>query len=89
MQGQLTALVKQDDAPPLKKTPPRFKQLKHMIGNTPLLAIRFALNRAEIATALVGISSVEQVEAAVQAAAAGPLPGDVVERIVQTTVGTA
>ena len=24
-----------------RRTPPRFKQLKHMIGNTPLLAIHF------------------------------------------------
>jgi cysteine synthase len=38
------SLIKQVDlasvATPIKKTPPRFKQLKHMIGNTPLLAIR-------------------------------------------------
>jgi len=31
----------------LEQTPVRFKQLKHMIGNTPLLAIRFAFRGAE------------------------------------------
>lgn len=31
----------------LRKTPPRFKQLKHMIGNTPLLAIRFLFRGKE------------------------------------------
>jgi len=31
----------------LKKAPARFKQLKHMIGNTPLLAIRFAFRGTE------------------------------------------
>ena len=30
-----------------RKTPERFKQLKHMIGNTPLLAIRFAFRGRE------------------------------------------
>jgi L-galactose dehydrogenase/L-glyceraldehyde 3-phosphate reductase len=46
------------------------------------LGIRFALSKREVATALVGISSVEQVEYAARAAEAGPLPADVVERIV-------
>ena len=31
----------------IEKTPARFKQLKHMIGNTPLLAIRFAFRGTE------------------------------------------
>src|SRR4029453_2390162 len=31
----------------MEKTPARFKQLKHMIGNTPLLAIRFAFRGTE------------------------------------------
>jgi cysteine synthase len=31
----------------VRKTPARFKQLKHMIGNTPLLAIRFSLRGIE------------------------------------------
>ena len=30
-----------------RRTPARFKQLKHMIGNTPLLAIRFAFRGRE------------------------------------------
>jgi cysteine synthase A len=32
---------------PIQKTPARFKQLKHLIGNTPLLAIRFAFRGTE------------------------------------------
>jgi len=32
---------------PVSKTPSRFKDLKHMIGNTPLLAIRFAFRGYE------------------------------------------
>jgi aryl-alcohol dehydrogenase-like predicted oxidoreductase len=47
------------------------------------MAIRFALSRPGIATALVGISSVDQVEFAARAADAGPLPADVVDRIVR------
>jgi cysteine synthase A len=31
----------------IRKTPARFRQLKHMIGNTPLLAIRFSFRGAE------------------------------------------
>ncbi len=31
----------------IRKTPSRFKQLKHMIGNTPLLAIRFSFRGKE------------------------------------------
>jgi aryl-alcohol dehydrogenase-like predicted oxidoreductase len=50
------------------------------------LAIRFALSKPGIASALVGISSVEQVEDAVRAAGAGPLPDELVQRIVRTTV---
>lgn len=45
MQNEITALNHIERLPPApcatKRTPTRFKQLKHMIGNTPLLAIRF------------------------------------------------
>jgi aryl-alcohol dehydrogenase-like predicted oxidoreductase len=51
------------------------------------LAIRFALSRPGIATALVGISSVEQVEVAVRAAEQGPLHAEVIHRIVHETTG--
>src|SRR4026209_349660 len=51
MQTQITSLSKRLDHDallfPIKKTPARFKQLKHMIGNTPLLAIRFAFRGTE------------------------------------------
>ena len=44
-------------------------------------AIRFALSRPEISTALVGISSPEQLEHAVESANRGPLPPDILTRI--------
>ena len=51
MQTQITTLSKQIDSKqgptPIEKTPARFRQLKHMIGNTPLLAIRFAFRGNE------------------------------------------
>jgi len=51
MQSQITSPIKPIDPDPasipIKKTPARFKQLKHMIGNTPLLAIRFAFRGKE------------------------------------------
>jgi aryl-alcohol dehydrogenase-like predicted oxidoreductase len=45
------------------------------------VAIRFALSRPEISTALVGISSPEQLEHAVESANRGPLPADTLARI--------
>ena len=51
MQNQIALLSKilnYDQAPvPTTQTPARFKKLKHMIGNTPLLAIRFAFRGIE------------------------------------------
>jgi cysteine synthase A len=51
MQSQITTLIKHIDPDevllPIEKAPTRFKQLKHMIGNTPLLAIRFAFRGKE------------------------------------------
>jgi aryl-alcohol dehydrogenase-like predicted oxidoreductase len=44
-------------------------------------AIRFVLSRPEVSTALVGISSPEQLEHAVESANRGPLPADVLARI--------
>ncbi len=44
LNAKLSAL---NDALPASKTPTRFKQLKHMIGNTPLLAIRFLFRGRE------------------------------------------
>ena len=50
MQDQITTLIKRIDPLPqasTRNTPTRFKQLKHMIGNTPLLAIRFVFKGKE------------------------------------------
>jgi cysteine synthase A len=51
MPNNITTIIKRIDysnpGPAALKTPPRFKDLKHMIGNTPLLAIRFAFRGQE------------------------------------------
>ena len=51
MENKITTLVKPIGRLPqaisTSKTPARFQQLKHMIGNTPLLAIRFAFRGQE------------------------------------------
>ena len=51
MQNRIISLSKRVDydtlSVPTQKTPTRFKQLKHMIGNTPLLAIRFIFRGRE------------------------------------------
>jgi cysteine synthase A len=51
MQREITTLIRPIDPEaasiPIEKTTTRFKQLKHMIGNTPLLAIRFAFRGKE------------------------------------------
>jgi aryl-alcohol dehydrogenase-like predicted oxidoreductase len=44
-------------------------------------AIRFAIAGPGVSTALVGISSLEQLEQAIAAAERGPLPADVIERL--------
>jgi aryl-alcohol dehydrogenase-like predicted oxidoreductase len=51
------------------------------------LGVRFALSRPEMSCALVGVSDQAQLEEAVQAAEAGPLPPDAVERIVEIARG--
>ena len=51
MQTKITTLIRQPEyitkPTSTAATPPRFKHLKHMIGNTPLLAIRFAYRGKE------------------------------------------
>jgi cysteine synthase A len=51
MENNITTLIRHSEHLPAAnltaKTPARFKQLKHMIGNTPLLAIRFAFRGEE------------------------------------------
>ncbi len=52
-----------------------------IVENLVEAAIRFALSNPELSTALVGISSLDQLEAAARYAGRGPLPGDVLARI--------
>jgi cysteine synthase len=49
MQNQITTIQQIDPLPRsnVRKIPTRFAQLRHMIGNTPLLAIRFAFRGRE------------------------------------------
>ena len=46
-------------------------------------ALRFAMSKAEVSTALVGISTMAQLEEAIEAANKGPLPAEVFERLRQ------
>jgi len=46
-------------------------------------AIRFAIAKPQVSTALVGLSNMEQLEQAVAAAERGPLPAEAVERLHQ------
>ncbi|MCC7263014.1 MAG: aldo/keto reductase [Candidatus Latescibacteria bacterium] len=52
-------------------------------------ALRFALGKAGISSVLVGVSSLEQLEAAAQAEAKGPLPAAAVARFDQVWQGLA
>jgi aryl-alcohol dehydrogenase-like predicted oxidoreductase len=55
-------------------------------ASLPELAVRFALSKPGIASTLVGFSSLEQIDEAARAAEGGPLPDDVVRRIVAEAV---
>jgi L-galactose dehydrogenase/L-glyceraldehyde 3-phosphate reductase len=47
------------------------------------VAIRFVLSKPEVSTTLVGISSMEQLEAALAATEKGPLPAEAMERLTE------
>ena len=51
------------------------------------LAIRFAITRPEIGTALIGTASVEQLELAIAATGKGPLPPETLARIAAVQAG--
>lgn len=61
----------------------RFKFLvaEGYVGSLVEAAIRFAISKPEVATALVGISDMAQLEQAARCAAAGPLPVPALDRI--------
>jgi aryl-alcohol dehydrogenase-like predicted oxidoreductase len=52
-----------------------------IVDNLVEAAIRFAISKAEISTALVGLSSLEQLEWAARCADRGPLPAEVLARL--------
>jgi aryl-alcohol dehydrogenase-like predicted oxidoreductase len=59
------------------------------VGNLVEAAIRFALSKPEISTALVGTSNLEQLEHAVTAANRGPLPAAALDRLQSHLPGLA
>jgi len=54
---------------------------KGMVSNLVEAAVRFAVSKPGVSTALMGISSLDQLEKAVQYVERGPLPADVLENI--------
>ena len=59
----------------------RFLVQDGYVKNLVEAAIRFAMSKPEISTALVGLSSLEQLEQAVACAEIGPLPDDALNRL--------
>ncbi|NWF53410.1 MAG: aldo/keto reductase [Syntrophaceae bacterium] len=52
-----------------------------VVNNLVEAAVRFAVSNANVSTALLGISSLEQLEEAVKYVERGPLPGEILARI--------
>jgi aryl-alcohol dehydrogenase-like predicted oxidoreductase len=75
----IQGVVYDDDAQHAERLRPIAEELGISL---PELGVRFALSRPEVACALVGVSDGAQLEEAAAAASAGPLPPDVVDRIV-------
>ena len=63
----------------------RARALDFLLGldarTLPEAAVRFAISHPDVSTAIVGFSSTEQLEAAVDAVGRGLLPGAVSERL--------
>jgi aryl-alcohol dehydrogenase-like predicted oxidoreductase len=64
----------------------RSKRFKFLVddgytGDPVESAIRFVISKAEIATAMIGISSMDQLERAVDCTNKGPLPADALKRL--------
>jgi L-galactose dehydrogenase/L-glyceraldehyde 3-phosphate reductase len=61
----------------------RFEGLRKegIVKTLPEAALRFALSKPELSVAMIGISSPEQLEAAVTAVNRGPLPAEVLSRL--------
>jgi len=57
--------------------------LEGYVDNLIEAAIRFAIGKAEVATVLIGISAIEQLEQAVAYSAKGPLPAEALGRLRQ------
>ena len=56
---------------------------KGVVRNLVEAAVRFVVSKPGVSTALIGISSIDQLEKAVQYVERGPLPGDALEHIHQ------
>lgn len=59
----------------------RFLAQEGQVGSLVEAAIRFVISKPEVSTAMVGTSTVEQIEQAIAAADRGPLPADALERV--------
>jgi aryl-alcohol dehydrogenase-like predicted oxidoreductase len=59
----------------------QFLVSENWAGNMAEAAIRFALNRPEISTIPIGLSSLDQLDQALQAVEKGPLPTQALDRL--------
>jgi aryl-alcohol dehydrogenase-like predicted oxidoreductase len=64
-----------------------FLQSEGYAANLVEASIRFALSRPGVSTVLVGYSSLEHLEQAVEYAGKGPLPGDALAKLPEVWAG--
>ena len=65
----------------------RFLQSEGHVGSLVEASLRFALGNAGVSSVLVGYSSLEHLEQAVESAARGPLPPETMSRLPEVWAG--
>lgn len=84
LKGALTSAAEKlpDELRPLKENSRRAAAIAANLGlDLPSLAIRFALSHPAVSTALIGTTEPKHLETALAAAAAGPLPDEVLTQL--------
>ncbi|KKW19672.1 MAG: Oxidoreductase, aldo/keto reductase family [Parcubacteria group bacterium GW2011_GWA2_51_10] len=92
LKGALTSASKylSPELAPLKQASDKAGRIAAECGmDLPELAVRFALSNPSVHTVLVGSNKVKNIESAVRSAAAGPLPEDILERLLPLAIEDA